>query len=297
MKKNIFKKGIVLLKIAVIFFILSVPFFPAIAEITEYELLSPLPGLEETFSLGGSDTAGAGDLGVYLNVIIPLFIGICIILAVIMIVLGGLQYMTSELVSSKEAGKEKIRNAIFGLLLALGAWLILYTINPNILKTDLSSLEQQTVEVNIQDSTPQPPPPPGENYPNSNYKQNDPWDDSIGVIQNIPGVSKNYSECIYVGQSSCLSTRNLNLSYINQIKAACPGVTLQLNGGTEFWHHGGSTHRTTHGPGSPTIDLQSNSALNSCLSGLPSGQQPVKYKRYGPGNLYYYEGGHWHIGG
>jgi membrane-bound lytic murein transglycosylase B len=66
-----------------------------------------------------------------------------------MIVMGGIEYMTTELISSKEAGKERIRNAIFGLLLALGAWTILNTINPNILKSDLSSLEAVTVDVPI----------------------------------------------------------------------------------------------------------------------------------------------------
>jgi hypothetical protein len=51
--------------------------------------------------------------------------------------MGGIEYMTSELVSSKEAGKERIRDALFGLLLALGAWTLLYTINPDLLKSDV----------------------------------------------------------------------------------------------------------------------------------------------------------------
>lgn len=86
-------------------------------------------------------------LGLYLNMMIRLFIGICAVLAVIMIVIGGIEYMTTELVSSKEAGKERIRNAIFGLLLALGAWTLLYTINPDILKSDPDSLTAVTVLV------------------------------------------------------------------------------------------------------------------------------------------------------
>ena len=83
----------------------------------------------------------------YLNMMIKLFIGICAVLAVIMIVVGGIEYMTSELISSKEAGKERIRNAIFGLLLALGAWTLLNAINPNLLDSSLKNLTSVTVTV------------------------------------------------------------------------------------------------------------------------------------------------------
>jgi len=117
---------------------------------SEYKFLSPLPEIGETFdpsSVGGE--GGSDALGKYLNAMIKLFIGICAVLAVIMIVLGGIEYMTSELPGNKESGKERITHAIFGLLLALGAWLILYTINPDLLKTDLSSLAIVEVEVEL----------------------------------------------------------------------------------------------------------------------------------------------------
>src|SRR3989344_4078558 len=117
---------------------------------SEYKFLSPLPEIGETFdpsSVGGE--GGSDALGKYLNAMIKLFIGICAVLAVIMIVLGGIEYMTSELPGNKESGKERITHAIFGLLLALGAWLILYTINPNLLSTKLESLKVVEVEVEL----------------------------------------------------------------------------------------------------------------------------------------------------
>lgn len=307
--KNIFKKIITLICLTFILIGFTAPFHSLFAQTksTDYQLLEPLPcqdgtpgcdgGKLTTFDPTLDPSKGENSkLGVYLNIILRLFIGICAVLAVIMIVKGGIEYMTSELPGNKGHGKETIMNAIFGLLLALGAYAILFTINPNLLNTDLSSLKQQTVEVNISDSVPQPRPAGNQTYPNSNYKFDDPWGNKIGAVQAIPGVTKNYQECTTVGQTNCLSTRNLNLGSINEIKIKCPGAPLGLNGGTEFWQHGGATYNTTHGPGSATIDLQSNSALNSCLSGLPPGQQPIMYHRYGPGNLYYYEGGHWHIG-
>jgi hypothetical protein len=61
--------------------------------------------------------------------------------------------MTSGLASSKEAGKERIWGAVMGLLLALGSWILLNTINPNLLKTDLKSLKDVTVTIELMDDT------------------------------------------------------------------------------------------------------------------------------------------------
>jgi hypothetical protein len=80
---------------------------------------------------------GFGD---YLNIIIKLFIGICAVLAMIMIVIGGLQYMTSELPSTKGNAKDTISKAILGLLLALAAFAILNTINPKLLNIGLENI-------------------------------------------------------------------------------------------------------------------------------------------------------------
>lgn len=113
-----------------------------------YNLLAPLPcdpakdgdgcisdGTPKGGKLTSVDTAQ--NFGSYLNMMIRIFIGICAILSVVMIIMGGIEYMTSELVSSKESGKEKITGAIFGLVLALGAYAILFTINPDLLNSNI----------------------------------------------------------------------------------------------------------------------------------------------------------------
>jgi len=112
---------------------------PTPASTTGYQLLAPLP---ELCPSGGTtpctvDTT-TGGLGKYLNLMIKIFIGLCAVLSVVMIVIGGLEYMTSELISSKEAGKEKITGALLGLLIALGAYALLFTINPDLLKSDVN---------------------------------------------------------------------------------------------------------------------------------------------------------------
>lgn len=118
--------------------------------LTEYKLLAPLPcedgpgcvlGELKTFNASQENNS----LGVYLNLMIKMFIGLCAVLAVVMIVVGGLEYMTSELVHSKEAGKSRITHAILGLIIALSAYALLYTINPDLLnKTDIPKTTEST---------------------------------------------------------------------------------------------------------------------------------------------------------
>lgn len=110
---------------------------------TSYLPLAPLPGLGDQGER--YETVGSCPFGKYLNIMIKLIIGISTVLAMVMIVLGGMEYMTSELISSKEAGKEKVRNAILGLLLALGAYLILYTINPTLLNVCLGDIPKANI--------------------------------------------------------------------------------------------------------------------------------------------------------
>ena len=110
-----------------------------------YVLLAPLPNPEGGVVKPDFDPTQNNNLSVYLNLMIKLFIGICAVLAVIMIVMGGIEYMTSELPGMKSEGKERIRNAILGLILALGAWTLLDTINPNLLNTNIVPLVKTVV--------------------------------------------------------------------------------------------------------------------------------------------------------
>ncbi len=132
-----------------VFYVEAQPPTPPATPGTEYKLLAPLPNpnnsgtLEEYFN--PADPTGAA-LGKYLNMMIKLIIGISAVLAVVMIVIGGMEYMTSELISSKEAGKKKIQEALLGLLIALGAWALLNTINPDLLNTNVT-IGQATITV------------------------------------------------------------------------------------------------------------------------------------------------------
>jgi len=106
-----------------------------------YNFLAPLkcadgvPGCVNG-KLVSFDPAGDKPLSKYLNIMIKIVIGIAAVLAMIMIVVGGIQYMTSELISSKEEGKKRISNAILGLIIALGSYVLLFMVNPDLLKVE-----------------------------------------------------------------------------------------------------------------------------------------------------------------
>mgnify|MGYP001586349386 CR=1 FL=1 len=89
-------------------------------------------------NLGGGVNADA-DPGEYFNKIYRLMVGVTGVLAVIMIVVGGLEYIASAAnPSAKESAKKRIWAAIGGLLLALSSYLILQTINPNLVNFNLN---------------------------------------------------------------------------------------------------------------------------------------------------------------
>ncbi|MFZ3020027.1 MAG: hypothetical protein WA051_00710 [Minisyncoccia bacterium] len=68
------------------------------------------------------------DLANYLTNIIKLTIGLAAALTVIMIIVGGFQYISTDAMSGKSEGKQRIMNALAGLALALFSYAILYTL-------------------------------------------------------------------------------------------------------------------------------------------------------------------------
>lgn len=98
--------------------------------------LTQLPGVTEPGCTPGKDCQTT--FGKYIPAMFRLLIGVAAALAVVRIVLGGFKYMSTDAISGKSEGKEQIWMAIQGLILVLFSWLILNTINPQLLKFDLS---------------------------------------------------------------------------------------------------------------------------------------------------------------
>lgn len=95
-----------------------------------YQLLAPIPGFLGDASGRYNITQDSKSLCSLFNQWFRIGIAIAGMLAVVMIVLGGFQYATTDSLFDKSDGKGKIQNALWGLLLALTTWLVLNTINP-----------------------------------------------------------------------------------------------------------------------------------------------------------------------
>ena len=293
------KKIIPILIIVILFTAFGSVLYTAEAQTDSYGLLAPLPRVDNPIDVSSENESALGD---YLNPMIRLIIGVAAVLAVVMIVVGGMQYMTSELAHSKEAGKERITNAVLGLLIALGAFALLYTINPDLLESDLE-MERIDLEVAINDSVPQTPVNNQYQGGGQTYAVGELWAPRAGPVADLSfsgarvcisggGCGPSF-ECVTVGQTGCTSTRGLNPSSLNTIRQLCQACQLDITGGTEFWRHGG-TRGTSHQINSSTIDLRLNPALDLFLSG---GQQLVNGQRYNsPVGRVLFEGNHWHLG-
>jgi len=94
----------------------------------DYTPMEPLPGFE-------SATSGATDFYDYILMVYKVAIWMVGISAMLMIIIGGYMYAVSAgNNSAMEKAKDVIKDAIIGLLMALSAWVILFVINPDLVK-------------------------------------------------------------------------------------------------------------------------------------------------------------------
>jgi uncharacterized membrane protein len=97
----------------------------------EYKLLAPIGTLKTLSPYGDS-------FSFYLQRIVNISIAVAGAISVLILIIGGLQYILSSVnETAKKDAKDKITNAVFGLLIALSGVLLLQTINPDLLKLGL----------------------------------------------------------------------------------------------------------------------------------------------------------------
>jgi len=113
---------------------------PGSAVSNVYNFLAPI---------GLGTSINTTDIGVYFNWIFKLAIGLCAALAVIMIIIASVQYMGDESIFGKTEAKDKILKAILGLLIAVGSWVLLNTINPAL--TGVNGVNVANVTVDVED--------------------------------------------------------------------------------------------------------------------------------------------------
>jgi hypothetical protein len=93
-----------------------------------------------------------GDFNSYVNALYGLAISVAALIAVVKIVLAGAKYMMDDIVTHKSEAKEDIKNSLIGLLIIIGAVIILTTVN-----SDLTNLSINADKVEV-DNNPAPIP-------------------------------------------------------------------------------------------------------------------------------------------
>ncbi len=111
-----------------------------------YQMLAPLP--DATGNTQRTVDVGGNSLQSYFNNLYRMGIALATGLAVLMIILGGIEYITTDAIGGKEEGKERISNAILGLLLALSSFVILKTIDPNLVNVSLDITQVDQGQLN-----------------------------------------------------------------------------------------------------------------------------------------------------
>ncbi len=104
-------------------------FFPVLVFAQEYNLLEPSILPDEEPVQGFEQYASL----IYNTALVAI-----VIISLLVFITGAVEYILSSIPNSKFQGKNKMLFAIGGLVLALSSWLILNTINPELLSFELS---------------------------------------------------------------------------------------------------------------------------------------------------------------
>lgn len=105
------------------------------AQVTEYQLLEPLPCIE-----GVGQTCNSSGLiekintNAYVVYVFKFSIAFAAVATVMVIIISGFQYATTDIISTKGNAKDRINNALMGLVTILASYLILQTIDPRLVE-------------------------------------------------------------------------------------------------------------------------------------------------------------------
>lgn len=185
---------------------------------SEYTLLAPIPGME----------VAPKNIGDYFNILFKIAIGICAVLAVVMIVIGGIQYMGDESVFGKTEAKSQITKAILGLLIAIGSYALLNTINPAMLGKEGLNIKQLSMEIDGDVNAPVSI--NASNTKNIGIKCND-GSDIPTIARSFKG-KMTYSQDLPKGQISNNLIKNDCSGFVNMV-IQCSGAKIpKINSGT-----------------------------------------------------------------
>ncbi len=259
-----------------------------VASAQGYVPLVTLPGVTEA----GQEVG----MGEYLAGMMKFIIALAGVFAILMAIIGGTQYVAAGISPDAKSGaKERMTNAFIGLALVLVSYLILNSINPNLVK-DNFTLPPITGPVATAPGVTATTTTPGA-WPSDATERA--FLASRGVTIQRSG------SCTAIGQPACTSLYNLPqvaLNGVAALKAACGTCSVVVNGGTEYWLH------RTHGSATSfakNVDLDDTTTLNAYIrsTGTQGGARSCGIRdaeRYfltagGQSGTYVFETHHWHV--
>ncbi|MFH1193828.1 MAG: D-alanyl-D-alanine carboxypeptidase family protein [bacterium] len=128
------------------------PFVPL-----EPKLQIPIPDLTFSKIVRQGQLIGIPYLADYIAGVYKYAVGIVSFVAIIMIMVGGLRWMTAGGNASAIGGaKEMISGAVIGLFIALGSYIVLYTINPDLVSfknLQVKLIARQELETDVEDAS------------------------------------------------------------------------------------------------------------------------------------------------
>ncbi len=201
-----------------------------------YTLLENIPGQE----------SATGSLPSYIQAVLNATMMIIVISAVFMISVGGFLYLTSAGNTSR-AGQAKgiITDAIFGLILALVAYLVLYIINPDLLTLRINQLSPSS-------SVPATSSPTGVAVPTKSTSSGETYThaDATAALSAKGIMVTSSGSCSDPTNKKCTSLEGIPKSTIDNVIALKEksGCSFNVTGGTETGHK-------SHGPGKPIVDV------------------------------------------
>jgi len=244
-------------KLSIILIVLSIflcfILIPDIVLGQSYQLLQP------DVAGGMTQVESTDDFIQYLANIFTTILVLTVVLTVVVFTWGALEYVASGIPGVKNQGKDRMMYAVGGLVLALGSWLILNTINPNLtlIKLDFSTFERR---VNTAEQITSP------NENNSVPGVNQPSTGGAGdLYSGHSNFSTNNSLLENAREAQDLSTRNAPST--NMGAAACAYAVNEIVAGTYGQPINNSPHTSNM-----FRDLQTDNRFQQIQGGVAAAQ-------------------------
>ena len=170
----------------------------------------PIPNLTFTSAIRSNTQISSNFIGEYVSAFYRYLVGIATTIAIVFLMIGGLQYVLAAGTGETTKAKTRIQNAVVGLLLVLFTYVILYTVNPRLV--EFQPLSLTVIDgVHIDNETPT-------NFTEAFKVVATPGDKGRGWNDVVMYDQKQYANVAY-GPESCKTTE------IGNIKSSGCGVT------------------------------------------------------------------------